>query len=80
MRNKSSKIWDSSLINNSLSEFFSVLGNLSKGSGRDSLKSKLWLLNTENEEANSSSINNSLSKLVVVFGDARKSECSSFFN
>ena len=80
MRNKSCKIWVGSLINNSLSEFLGVLGNLSKGSGRDSLKSKLWLLDTENKEANSSSINNSLSKLVVVFGDARKSECSSFFN
>ena len=80
MRNKSSKIWDGSLINNSLSEFLGVLGNLSKGSGRDSLESKLWLLDTENEETNSTSINNSLSKLVVVFGDARKSEGSSFFN
>ena len=80
MRNKSSKIWDGSLINNSLSEFLGVLGNLSKGSGRDSLESKLWLLDTENEKTNSTSINNSLSKLVVVFGDARKSKCSSFFN
>ena len=80
MGDKSSKIWNGSLINNSLSEFFGVLGDFSKGSGRDSLKSKLWLLDTENEETNSSGIDNSLSELVVVFSDARKSKGSSFFN
>lgn len=70
MRNEGSKIWDSSLVNDSLSKFFGVLGDFSKGGGRDSLKSKLWLLDTKNEETNGSSIDNSLSELVVVLGNA----------
>ena len=70
MGDESSKIWDGSLINNCLSKFLGVLGNLSKSSGRDSLKSKLWLLDTKDKKTNGSGINNSLSELVVVFGNA----------
>jgi hypothetical protein len=33
VRNESSKVWDGTLINNSLSKFLSVFGNFTKGSG-----------------------------------------------
>jgi len=33
MRDKGSKVWDCTLINNSLSKFFSVLGDFTKSCG-----------------------------------------------
>ena len=54
-----------------------MLGDLTEGSGRDSLKSKLGLLNAKDEETNGTSINYSLSKLMSVLGNACKCPCGS---
>jgi len=70
MRDEGSKVWDSTLVNNSLGKLLGVLGNFSESGGRDSLKSKLWLLDTEDKKSNCTSINNSLGEFVVVLGNA----------
>jgi hypothetical protein len=57
MRDQGCKIRNCTLINNGLSEFFSVLSNFTKSSGTDSLKSELWLLNAEDEKPYCSCIN-----------------------
>jgi len=70
VRDESSKVWDSSLVNNSLGKLFGVLGDFGKSSCADSLQGELGLLDAEDEETNGSSIDNGLSELVVMLGDA----------
>lgn len=80
VRDKGSEIRNGTLVNNSLSELLSVLSDLAKSGGGNSLESKFWLLNTENKKTDGTSINNGLSQLMSVLSDASKSPGSSLLD
>lgn len=80
MRDESSKIGNCTLVDDCLSEFFSVFGNFAKSSSRDSLESKFGLLNAEDKETDGTGINDCLSQLMGVLGDASKSPSGSFLD
>lgn len=80
MRDEGSKVRNGTLVNDGLSELLSMLSDLAKSSCGDSLKSKLGLLNAENEETDGTSINDSLSQLMGVLGNASKSPSGGFLD
>jgi hypothetical protein len=73
VRDQGSQVGDGALVDDSLSELLSVLGDLAQSSGRDSLEGKLGLLYAENEQADGTGVNHCLGKLMGVLGDASKS-------
>ena len=49
VRNKSSQVWNGTLVNNSLGQFLSVLSNLRESRRGNALESEFGLLDTEDE-------------------------------
>lgn len=80
MRDQSSQVWDSTIINNVLSELFGVLCDFGKSCGGDSLQSEFGLLHADDEEGDGVNIYNGLCQLVSVLSNASQGPCGRFFD
>jgi hypothetical protein len=80
VRDESSEVRDGTLINDSLGELFSMLGDLTKSGRGDALKGKLGFLDAEDQKTDCTGIHNSLGKLMGVLGDASQSPSGSLLH
>lgn len=80
VRYERGKVRNGTLVNDCLSQLFSVLSDFRQSGSGDALKGQLRLLDAQDQKTNRTGINDGLSKIFIMLCDARKRKSCSLLH